>query len=360
MTQELNTAEIEEFCGRIFGGLLQTMEVTTVFLGDALGLYTALAETGPITSSKLAEHTGLDERYLREWLDQQAVAGIIAAENGGSAPRRYSISPEHAIVLTEKTSPAYLGGVGKLLNALGSVLPALVEAFKTGQGVPYSAYGPDAVDGQAELTLPGYVNSLVAEWVPQVRGLKERLEVDPPARVAEIACGVGNAAVELAKGFPKIKIDGYDLDETSIARARKNAEEAGVSDRVSFHVHDARDPKLAGTYDVVAVFEAIHDMGNPVPALETLKRLLVPGGIGLVADERVADTFTAPGDDLERFMAAASVTWCLPQGRADGNEAHGTMMRAPEFKAYAARAGWKSVEELPIEHPSWRFYQLAP
>jgi SAM-dependent methyltransferase len=358
-TETFDEQKLEAFCGRLFNATIETIEVATVYFGEKLGLYDALKETGPVTAPKLAEQLGLSERYVSEWLTQQAIAGIIDVEEGGddATARRYSISPEHAVALTETTSPAYVGFVGSMFEAVGRVMPALLDGFKTGRGVPYSDYGPNGVGAQAAIVLPGYVNSLVSEWVPQIAELTEKLQAG--AKVAELACGAGVAAVELAKAFPSITIDGYDLDETSIAIARKNAAEAGVADRVTFRVADARDPKLTGSYDVVAVFEAIHDMGDPVPPLATLKRLLAPGGIAFVADEKVQDTFTAPGDETERFMAAASVVWCLPQGLADGPNAHGTMLRTPEFTAYAKQAGWSDVEVLPIEHMSWRFYRLV-
>ncbi len=356
--QTLDEQKLEAFCGRLFGAMLDVAEVANVYFGDKLGIYRALAEKGPATASEIARHLNLSERYISEWLTQQAIAGYLDADGSNdAATRRYSISPEHAVVLTEETSPAYLGFVGRAVDVVGHVLPALLEAFKTGEGVPYAAYGPDAVATQAAITLPGFVNSLVPEWVPQVPGLKEKLEAG--ARVAELASGAGVAAIELAKAFPNITIDGYDLDETSIAVARKAAADAGVSDRVTFTLHDVRDPELTGRYDVVMVFEAIHDMGDPVPPLATLKRLLAPGGIAWVADEKPQDTFTAPGDDIERFLAAFSPIWCLPQGLADGPNAHGTLLRAPEFKAYAQRAGWSDVEILPIEHMSWHFYRLV-
>lgn len=358
-THTFDEQKVEALCGRLFNATIDVTEVATVYFGEQLGLYDALKEKGPITAPKLAEHLGLSERYVSEWLTQQAIAGFIDVEEAtdDAAKRRYSISPEHAVVFTERSSPAYFAFAGGLFEAVGRVMPALLEGFKTGKGVPYSAYGPNGVATQTAINFPGYVNSLASEWVPQIPGLKEKLE--SAAKVAELACGTGIAAIELAKAFPNITIDGYDLDETSIAAARKNAAEAGVADRVTFQVHDARDPKLAGTYDVVAVFEAIHDMGDPVAPLATVKRLLAPGGIAFVADEKVQDTFTSPGDEIERFMAGASVIWCLPQGLADGPDAHGTLLRTPEFTAYAKRAGWTDVEVLPVEHMSWRFYRLV-
>jgi SAM-dependent methyltransferase len=358
-TETLDMDKLYAFCGRLFNATIETFEVANVYFGEKLGIYDALAETGPTTAPKLAEHLGLDERYLSEWLMQQAVAGFIDAENGtdDARARRYSISPEHAVVLTDRTSPEYLGFVGKFVEAVGRVIPQLLDGFKTGKGVSYADYGPEAVEGQAAITLPGYVNSLVQEWVPSIPGLKQKLENG--ARVAELASGAGIAAVTLAKAFPTITIDGFDLDETSVAIARKRAADAGVADRVTFTVQDVRDPTLTGQYDVVAVFEAVHDMGDPVPTLETLKRLAKADGIAIVVDEKVADTFTAPGDEIERFMAAASTLWCLPQGLADGPNAHGTMMRTPELTAYARTAGWSDLETLSIEHPSWKFYRLV-
>jgi 2-polyprenyl-3-methyl-5-hydroxy-6-metoxy-1,4-benzoquinol methylase len=352
-------SKVEALAGRLFNAAIGAGETATLFFGEALGIYDALVEKGPISAPKLAEHLDLNERYLSEWLTQQAIAGFIdvASTSDDARERTYSISAEHAVVLTERTSPAYFGFAGKLVEAIGRVMPTLLEGFKTGKGVPYSAYGPNGVALQADMTLPGYINSLTQEWVPQIEGLNERLEAG--AKVAEVACGTGVAAVQLAKAFPTITVDGYDLDESSIATARRRAEDAGVADRVTFRVHDVRDPKLAGKYDVVTVFEAVHDMGDPVPTLKTLKRLLAPGGVAVVADEKVQDTFTAPGDEIERFMALSSVVWCLPQGLADGPNAHGTLLRAPEFQAYAKRAGWADAEILPIEHMSWRFYRLV-
>ena len=355
-TRTLDEAKVGELCGRLFNATIDMGEIATLYFGEKLGLYDALVEKGPITASKLAEHLGLSERYLKEWLEQQAIAGFIDVEDA-AGERRFSLSPEHAVVFTQRTSPEYFAFAGSFFEAVGRVIPALLEGFKTGRGVPYSAYGPNGPSVQSAITLPGYVNSLVSEWVPQIPGLKEKLEGG--ARVAEVACGTGVAAIELAKAFPNIRIDGYDLDETSIATARRNAAEAGVSDRVTFQVHDVRDPKLEGTYDVVSVFEAVHDMGDPIATLATLKRLLATGGIAVVADEKVQDEFTAPGDEIERFMALSSVLWCLPQGLADGPDAHGTLMRAPEFQSYARKAGWSGAEVLPIEHMSWRFYRLV-
>jgi predicted O-methyltransferase YrrM len=242
-------------------------------------------------------------------------------------------------------------------------MAALVDAFRTGAGVPYAAYGSDAVEAQAAMNRPAFVNSLVAEWLPQVRDVFARLsDGTRPARVADVGCGVGWAAIELAKAFPHLSVDGYDADEESVSRARRNAAEAGVSDRVTFEVVDAGE---AGggygerRYDLVLFLECVHDMAHPAEALVAARQAVADDGTVIVMDERVADVLQ-PGDPTETFFATVSVLWCLPQGRVEtDSEAPGTVMRPATFEAIARRAGWSGVDVLPIEHPFWRFYRLA-
>jgi SAM-dependent methyltransferase len=179
------------------------------------------------------------------------------------------------------------------------------------------------------------------------------------ARVADIGCGVGWAAIELAKAFPDISVDGYDLDRPSIELARRNAAEHGVGDRVRFVEVDATGGYGNAQYDAVLFFECVHDFGRPVEALAAARAAVQPGGWVLVMDERAAD---APqvGDPIETFFASASVLWCLPQSRVvPDSEAPGTLMRPAALEAFARRAGWAGVEVLPIEHPVFRFYRLV-
>jgi ubiquinone/menaquinone biosynthesis C-methylase UbiE len=183
---------------------------------------------------------------------------------------------------------------------------------------------------------------------------------DPPARIADVACGGGWSSIAFARAYPNVRVDGFDLDEASIELARANAAEAGLpDDRVAFHVRDAGDPELAGRYDLVTIFEALHDMSNPVEALRTARGLAADDGAVLVVDERVADTFTAPGDDVERFMYGWSILLCLPTGMASQpSAATGTVMRADTMRRYAAEAGFSRVEVLPVEHDFFRLYRL--
>jgi SAM-dependent methyltransferase len=348
-TTDVQPSAVEALAGRIFSTGVGAAELCTAYLGIHLGLYRSLADS-PATSAALADRTGCDERYLREWLTAQAVAGPLAEGT-------YE-------VLVDETSPAYLGGLADVLAAAGRVLPLLADAYRTGAGVPYAAYGPDGVSAQSALNRPAFVNSLVADWLPQLPDVLTRLQ-DPgdPARVADLACGTGWAAIELAKAFPHIRVDGLDNDEASVAIGRQHAAEHGVADRVDLEVADLADESAGWSprYDLVLLIECVHDFPRPVEVLRHARAAVRPGGTVLVVDERAADTFTAPGDETERFFAAASVIWCLPQGRVGPDpEPVGTLIRPAAMRDLARRAGYADAEILPIEHPAWRFYRLVP
>ena len=206
-----------------------------------------------------------------------------------------------------------------------------------------------------------FVNQLPVDWLPAIPELHARLQAGPPARVADIGCGAGWSSIAIARAYPNVRVDGFDLDAPSIAMARANAAAAGIDDRVSFQARDAGDPPLAGRYDLVTAFECIHDLPRPVAVLATARRLLAEDGAMLVADERVAEAFAAPGDDIERLCYGFSVLCCLPAGMAEQpSAATGTVMRPDTLRRYAAEAGFRAVDVLPIEHDFFRFYLLTP
>lgn len=358
-TGQTTDEAVEELVGRLFIEGVGAFHLATVYLGIKHGLFRTLVEHGPVTAAGLAARHGLDERYVREWLQAEATAGLLTADHEDMTRAGFTAAPGVKEALVDETGPAYIGGLPLALAAGTSVLPQLLDAFRTGAGVPYAAYGEDAVDAQAALNRPAFVNQLVAEWVPQVPDVAELL-ADPSreTRVADVGCGLGWAAIELAKAYPHLRVDGYDTDEASISRARHNAAEAGVADRVSFAVVDASSGYGEGRYDLVLFFECVHDMAFPVAAMEQARRAAKPDGSVIVMDERVAESLTV-GDPVELFFATASVLWCLPQGLVeDGSQAVGTIMRPDRFRAIAQEAGWGGIEVLTIEHPFWRFYRL--
>lgn len=358
-TTQASAATIEELAGRLFMEGVAAFHLSTVYLGVKLGLFRAVSEQGPVTAAELATATGLDPWYVREWLQAETTAGLIVADDDELSRARFTAAPGVHETLVHETSPAYVGGLPLALGAVGGVYPDLIEAFRTGAGVPYQSYGEDAIEAQAALNRPAFTNQLVTEWLPAIPDVQARLaDTAAPARVADIGCGLGWAAIELAKAFPHLRVDGYDSDEESITRARHNAADSDVADRIGFQVVDAAAGGYGDhRYDVVFFFECLHDMAHPVDALAAARRSLAEGGTVIVMDERVAESLT-PGDPTETFFATASVLWCLPQGRVDPtSEAPGTVMRPAAFEAIARRAGFAGVEVLPIDHPFWRFYR---
>ncbi|MFG1622697.1 class I SAM-dependent methyltransferase [Kribbella sp. NPDC049227] len=347
----------EEVSGRLFLQTLATAELLNIYLGVELGFYRSLSEDGPATAAVLAERSGAELRYTQEWLAQQAVAGLLTV----SEEAVFSLRDGVHEALVDETSPFYAGGMAYIAPAMGRALPALVAAFRTGDGVPLTAYGADAVTAQEALNRPAYENSLIDEWLPQVPDIQSRLaDSTRPARVADLGAGVGWASIRLAEAFSHISVDGYDLDEESIARGRRYVAERGVGGRVDLEVADITQPLPRDGYDVAFFFECLHDLPHPVAALEAARRALAPGGSVIVMEENVAETFTAPGDEVERFMAAAGTLWCVPQGRTDaGSEVVGPLeIRPATMQRLSETAGFASIEILPIEHPFWRFYRL--
>jgi len=362
-TTDIAPSATEQLAGRIFTAGVGAIELYTAYLGTHRGFYRALAES-PATAAELAARTGCDERYVREWLQAQAVSALLDVDGADPATARFALADGTHAVFVDETSPAYLGGLPDLLAAAASVLPLLVDAYRTGDGVPYAAYGPDGVAGQAALTRPAFVNALVDDWLPQLPDIRSRLQdTTRPARVADLGCGAGWAAIELAKAFPHITVDGRDNDEASIARGRRHALDHGVADRVNLEVVDLADPAAdwSPRYDLVMFVECVHDFPRPAEALRHARSAVRPGGTVLVVDERAAETFTAPGDDVERFLASGSAVWCLPQGRVGPDpEPVGTLIRPDTLRELARRAGYTGVDVVPIEHPLWRFYRLTP
>jgi 2-polyprenyl-3-methyl-5-hydroxy-6-metoxy-1,4-benzoquinol methylase len=363
MTTALSAEERrDQFVERLFGSALGAMDLLCVYLGDRLGLYRALVEGGPSTSAELASLAGVKERYAREWLEQQAMAGILHAQNpsASDAERRYALPAGHDEVLLDVGSLNGMAPMAQLVVACALPIHAVMEAFRTGGGVPYADYGADLHEGQARFTQPLFDNLLASDWFPAVPAIHDRLEGDPPARVADLACGLGRSSIAIARAYPKVTVDGIDLDQASIERAQQELPVSGVEERVAFHCRDAADPELSGRYDLVTIFEALHDMSYPAEVLRTARGLLSDGGCVLVADERTAERFTLGAGEVERLYYGFSVLHCLPVGMVGENAAGtGTVMREDTLRGYADQAGFKDFEVAPIANDFWRFYLLT-
>ncbi len=352
----------DELAGRMFSSVINAMEVFCVYVGDQLGFYRALHEGGAMTSPELAKRAGTNERYTREWLEQQTTAGYLACDNpdAPAGERTFHLPDGYETVFVEPESLSGMASFSQLLVGTLAPVHQLLDAFRTGDGVPYADYGEDMHEGQARANRPAFRHLLAQEWIAAMPDVAARLHADPPARIADIGMGQGWSSIALAKAFPKARIDGLDLDEASVKAAQENVRAAGVADRVAMHVRDAGDPELAGQYDLALAVECVHDMSDPVGVLDAMRRLVGPGGTVLIVDERVPDAFAPNGDEVERMMYGFSVLHCLPVGMADKPSVEtGTVMRRPTFHRYAEDAGFSQIDELPVEHDTFRFYRLT-
>jgi SAM-dependent methyltransferase len=317
-------------------------------------------EHGPLTASALAEATGTDARYAREWLEQQAVYGLLDADGDDASTRTFGISPAAAEVLTDERSLLHMAPFARSFTAAALRIPELLEAYRRGGGVGWSAYGEDMRVAQSDMNRPWFERRLgdALRSVPELAAALER----PGVRIAEVGFGGGWASIALARAFPEARIDGFEVDEASVGLAEQNARDAGVAERIRFHLVDGAELDERGTFDLVFAFECVHDMSQPVAVLDAARRALADGGVMVVMDEAVADRFTAPGDDIERLMYGFSVLICLPDGRSHSpSEGTGTVMRRSTLEGYAQRAGFGRVDVLPIEDfGAFRFYALRP
>jgi SAM-dependent methyltransferase len=336
-----------ELVDRLAEATAGALELFSVHIGRSLGLYRALADAGAdgLTPDDLAARGGIAPRYAREWLEQQAVAGLLAHAGG-----RYRLPAEHREVLVDADAASHVAPFADMVAGIGGALPAVVRAFRDGTGVAYRDYGPAFRAGQGAINRPLFVHELDG-WFDAVPDLTARLE-RPGSRIADVGCGEGWSTSALARRFPTAHVDGFDADPASIEAARRR------DARTAFHVCDAAT--LQGSYDLVFVFEALHDFARPVEVLRQLRRCLADGGSVLVVDERVADAFTAPGDLVERLMYGWSVTHCLPASLADTpSEGLGTVLRASTVGRLAAEAGFVACAELPVHNDFLRFYRLT-
>jgi 2-polyprenyl-3-methyl-5-hydroxy-6-metoxy-1,4-benzoquinol methylase len=340
---------------RLFSAAVGTFDLAGVYLGDRLGWYRSLDSDGPATADELAARTGTDARYAREWLEQQAVGGVLEVD----ADARFRLPPEHAAVLVDPESITVMAPLARMVTAAVGQLPRLVDAYRSGTGHPWEAYGPDMREGQAAFNRPAVTHLLGNEWLPAVPDVHARLQAEPPATVLDIGCGEGWSTLAIARAYPLARVIGVDLDGPSIEAGRRHAREAGMEAAVEFRNVDAAT--LEERADLAIVIEAVHDMSNPVPVLRAIRDALAEGGSLIVVDERVAEQFAAPGNDLERFMYGWSITTCLPDGRSrTPSVATGTVMRPATLEHYAKQAGFASMDILPVENDFFRVYRLTP
>jgi SAM-dependent methyltransferase len=318
----INEEKLNEFMGKALGDFGASMSATLVYVGDKLGLYAALAADGPATPAELAQRTNTVERYVLEWLINQAAGGYVEYD---SASGKYSLTPEQATALADPDSPFSVIGMFYGAKALNRAAERIEDSFRHGGGMLWGEHDPDLFVGTERLFRPGYKMNLVDNWIPALTGVKEKLEKG--ARVADVGCGYGASTIIMAQAYPHSRFWGFDVHEPSIERARQNAQEAGVSDRVNFAVATAQN--FPGSdYDLVAFFDCLHDMGDPEGASRRAHEALASDGTALIVEPMGGHTAEENFNPIGRAFAAASTLCCTPNSLAQGGKGLGAI--APE------------------------------
>jgi 2-polyprenyl-3-methyl-5-hydroxy-6-metoxy-1,4-benzoquinol methylase len=344
---------------RVLQSAIGALEIFGIYLGDRLGLYAVLRDGAPVTVGELAGRCAIHPRYAREWLEQQAVAGVleVAEASPDAAARRYRLPAAHAAVVAEATHGSYLAPLARMVAGIGGVIDEVAAAYRSGAGVPYARYGADFRHGQGGINRPAFGTALVDDWIPAVEGAAARLAAG--GRIVDLGCGQGWSAIAVAGRWPAAEVWGLDNDPASIEDARREAQAAGA--KVRFECADASALASHGPFDVALLLEVLHDLARPVETLVSARRALAGDGVLLVADELVEPSFTAPGSELERMMYGWSITHCLPTQMAEQpSAALGTVLREDTVRALARDAGFASVRVLDVDGGFFRLYELRP
>ncbi|WP_312160549.1 methyltransferase domain-containing protein [Phenylobacterium sp.] len=303
---QVDQSRLEAFQGKMLGDMGAAISAALVILGDKLGLYKAMAEGGPTTSLKLAAATGTTERYVREWLAAQAASGYVEYD---PVKAEFYLTPEQAMVFADEAGPAFMAGGFEVLAAMFRDEPKVTAVFKSGKGLGWHEHDVCLFRGTERFFRPGYNAHLTTEWIPALDGVEGRLKAG--ARVADVGCGHGASTVLMAKTYPNSRFYGFDYHGPSIERAREAAREAGVEDRVTFEVASAKDFN-GGAYDMVAIFDALHDMGDPVGAARHIRESLAPDGTWLLVEPFANDELADNLNPFGRIFYSASTMICTP------------------------------------------------
>ena len=306
----VDEAKLNDFMGKAVGDMGAAMNAALVLLGDELGLYKAMAGAGALTATQLAEKTGTFPRYVREWLAAQAASGYVTYD---AADDTFTLPPEQAMALAEEGSPVFIPGAFQVIRSVMLDEPLVRDAFKSGKGVGWHEHSPGLFQGTERFFRPGYAAHLTSEWIPALEGVEEKLERG--GRVADVGCGHGASTILMAQAYPKSRFFGFDYHEPSIEIARMTAEMAGVQDRVTFE--SAPSKSYPGVdYDLVAFFDCLHDMGDPVGAARHVRETLAPDGTWMLVEPFAHDRLEENLNPIGRVFYAASTMICTPASRA--------------------------------------------
>lgn len=343
-----------EFTGRVLTDTAAASTVVMAAFGDRLGLFKELVSSGPATSVQLAARTGLDERYVREWLAGMYAAGYLTHR---ASDGTFELPPEHAPTLASEPGPAFFGGVHQEIIGAIQRYDDVVESFRTGGGVHLDHLHPDVHLGTARFTAAWHEHLLVQEWLPLVPATKNLLELG--ADVADVGCGAGLASIELAKAFPASRFVGFDVSHSAIEAAVVNAKVAGVDDRVSYEVLDA-SAGLPRSFDVITTFDVVHDAVAPRALLRSIREGLRQGGRYLCLDINCSEDIRQNVGPVASLLYGFSLLYCMTTSLAEGGEGLGTLgLPEPKLRELAVQAGFSDVRRAEMDNPFNSLYELT-
>jgi SAM-dependent methyltransferase len=332
----INPDKLNAFMGRAVVDIGATLHAGLVIIGEKLGLYKTLAESGPLTPAELAKKTGTNERYVREWLSAQAAGGYVMYEADSG---KYVMTEEQAFALAQEDSPAYLPGAFQLATSALKAEPKISDAFRSGAGFGWHEHDHGLFEGTEKFFRPNYIGNLMTSWIPALEGVEAKLARG--AKVADIGCGHGASTILMAKAFPKSKFIGFDYHGPSIEAARKAAKKAGVADRVTFEQASAK-AYPGNDYDLVAFFDCLHDMGDPVGAATHVLRSLAKDGTWMIVEPFANDRVEQNLNPVGRVYYSASTLICTPASRSqEVGLALGAQAGEAKIKDVATRGGFK-------------------
>lgn len=337
----IDQAKLQAFVGQAVSEVGATLSAALVVIGDKLGLYKAMAGAGPLTSGELAQRTGTSERYVREWLAAQAAGGYVQYDPQTGC---YTLPPEQAFALAEESSPVFLPGAFQLATSTIRDEPAIAERFRTGQGYGWHEHNHGVFEGVERFFRPGYNANLIDAWLPALEGVIAKLEAG--ATVADVGCGHGVSTLLMAQTYPRSTFTGFDYHDGSIARARQAAAEAGIADRTRFEVASAKN--YSGTYDLVTMFDCLHDMGDPVGAARHVRQTLREDGTWMIVEPYANDQLHDNLNPVGRVYYAASTFLCTPSSLAQ-----------EVGLALGAQAGEARIREVVTSAGFTRFRRVA-
>ncbi len=334
-TAPIDQTKLDEFVGRFANDLGAVMHAATILIGDELGIYKAMADGEPLTASELARRTGIDARYLEEWLSAQAASGYAEYD---AESERFWLSPEQAFALTNEENPLFVPGGFEVAASTIRDVDRLTEAIRTGTGVPWGEHHHTLFHGTDRFFKPNYIGNLVDVWLPALDGVVERLEQG--GRVADVGCGLGASTILMAKAYPTSTFVGFDSHGPSVDAAREAAIDAGVSDRVTFEVANAKDYP-GRNYDLVTFFDCLHDMGDPVGAAEHVRQSLADDGTWLLVEPYAEDNRADNLNPVGRIFYSASTLICVPNSRSQEVDlALGAQAGQARLRAVAEKGGF--------------------